>query len=342
MVGDKAQVLNMCLNITCAIWTPIQCSNFNRMKFTTAIVLSLMLVISCTKPAIKPGEGFVNVKGGKIWYRLIGEGEKTPLLMLHGGPGYPSYYLNPLLPLGKERPVIIFDQLGCGRSDRISDTTLMTIDHHMQQIDKLLSALNVKEFYLYGHSWGTMLGTDYYLKNGNRIKGLILASPCLDAEIWVRDSDALISTLPDSIQVILRNDVRGVMQDSSTLSSAIRIYADNFYTRKLPRSQDVDSSDAQIGYSVYHYMWGPTEFNATGTLRNYDRTADLHKIKAPTLYITGQLDVATPNTVQYYQSLTPHSELKIISNAGHMTMHDNPSEDLQIISKFLRELDATN
>jgi proline iminopeptidase len=313
------------------------------MKFAAAILLSLILIISCTtKPAIKPGEGFVHVNGGKIWYRVIGQGNKTPLLMLHGGPGYPSYYLNPLVPLGNDRPVIMFDQLGCGRSDRINDTTLMTIDHHIQQIDQLLSALNVKEFYLYGHSWGTMLGTDYYLKNSNRIKGLILSSPCLDAEIWVRDSDALISTLPDSIQVILRNDVRGVKQDSSMRSLAIRIYADNFYTRKLPRSKDVEASEAQIGHSVYEYMWGLTEFSATGTLKSYDRTADLDKIKVPTLYLAGEFDVATPKTVRYYQSLTPGAKLKIIGNAGHMTMHDNPTEDLRAISEFLAGLDKAD
>jgi proline iminopeptidase len=36
------------------------------------------------------------VEGGKIWYEVFGSGNKTPILVLHGGPGYPSYYLNPL------------------------------------------------------------------------------------------------------------------------------------------------------------------------------------------------------------------------------------------------------
>ena len=86
-------------------------------------------------------------------------------------------------------------------------------------------------------------------------------------------------------------------------------------------------------------MCGTSEFFVTGTLKDYNRTGDLNKIKIPTLYITGEFDAARPNTVKYYQSLTPNSRLKVIKNAGHMTMHDNPSEDLKAINDFLRELD---
>ena len=86
-------------------------------------------------------------------------------------------------------------------------------------------------------------------------------------------------------------------------------------------------------------MWGTNEFFATGSLKNYDRTNDLDRIEVPTLYITGEFDAARPSTVKYYQSLTPGSRLIIIKNAGHMTMHDNASEDIKAISAFLNELD---
>jgi len=91
--------------------------------------------------------------------------------------------------------------------------------------------------------------------------------------------------------------------------------------------------------NVYHYMWGRNEFFATGPLKDYDRTGDLDKIKVPTLYTVGEFDEARPETVEYYQSLTPGATLKIIPNAGHMTMHDNPEEDLRIVSEFLNALD---
>ncbi len=276
-------------------------------------ILFLILLLGCNQvDKLKTGEGFVQVTGGKIWYSVTGSGDKTPVLLLHGGPGSTSYYLNPLLPLGKDRPVIMFDQLGCGRSDRITDTTLMTMDNHIDQIRSLLSHLNVKEFYLYGHSWGTMLGTDYYLKYPDDIKGLILASPCLSAQMWIADADTLISTLPDSIQLILEQSRQNLITDSTKLVAAIKVYSNNFYNRKQPVSEDVAKSNAESGKNVYEFMWGKSEFSASGTLKNYDRTADLTKVKIPVLYTTGEFDAARPGTVNYYHGLTPNSRFVVI------------------------------
>ncbi len=286
---------------------------------------------------MQSGNGYIDVEGGKIWYSVSGEGTKTPILLLHGGPGYPSYYLRPLNKLGSERPVIMFDQLGCGRSDRIEDTTLMTIDHFVDQVQKVTDHLKLTEFYLYGHSWGSMLATDFYLKHPEKVKGLILASPCLDAKRWVKDADALIDTLPDSISSVLKASIKGIPQESTMLKQAVQNYLENFYLRRKPIPADVDSSDAQMGTNVYVYMWGENEFFATGTLKEYDRTNLLNKITVPTLYLTGEFDEAQPATVKYYQSITPNSRFEMIPNAGHLTMQDNSADDLAAIKSFLND-----
>lgn len=68
------------------------------------ILLTLLFAASCSKPrVITPAEGFVNVPGGKVWYRIAGSGSATPLLLLHGGPGFPSDYLARLSELSDER-----------------------------------------------------------------------------------------------------------------------------------------------------------------------------------------------------------------------------------------------
>src|ERR1700761_8034913 len=54
-------------------------------------------------------EGFVNVTGGRVWYQIVGTGNATPLLTLHGGPGFGHDYLQPLGRLCTERPVIFYD-----------------------------------------------------------------------------------------------------------------------------------------------------------------------------------------------------------------------------------------
>src|SRR5436190_5667379 len=64
---------------------------------------------------MKIEEGYLEVPGGKVWYRAVGDNaEATPLLCLHGGPGFTHYYLEPLEALADRRRVIFYDQLGCG------------------------------------------------------------------------------------------------------------------------------------------------------------------------------------------------------------------------------------
>ena len=298
------------------------------------------LVIGCqSNNKLTSGEGYVEVTGGKVWYRIVGDGDKTPLLLLHGGPGFPSYYLNPLADLSKERPIIFFDQLGCGRSDSNNDSSLMTVDAFVEQLEQLRAALGLKEFYLYGHSWGTMLGIDYYLKYPIYIKALVFASPALSVSKWINDAEELIATLPDSIQLAIKINVENGTYDSPEYQQAINVYYQNFVARKLPWDANMDSTFSEANSEIYNYMWGPSEFTATGNLKDYERCDKLAKIEIPTLFVCGEYDEARPSTVQYYQSLTPGSKFTMIKDAAHVTMHDNPKQDIQVIGNFLLEIE---
>ena len=302
----------------------------------------LLINMGCkNSDALKSGQGFLDVNGGKIWYEVIGEGNNTPILLLHGGPGYPSYYLNPLKALAHNRSVIMFDQLGCGRSDKLVDTTLMTIDAYVAQTKKLIEHLKIKELIIYGHSWGTTLGTEYYDKFPDGIKALILGSPCIDLTMWQQDADTLMSILPDTIESTLRLSMENIVPDSSKLKDAIDYYNNQYYTRKHPLSKDILKADSAWYRSpiVYKYMWGMDEYFVNGTLHGYDGKDILRKIIVPVLYITGEYDSARPSTVKKYQEITLNSKLEIIKGAGHQTQNDNPEAEIKIIESFLSELE---
>ena len=285
------------------------------------------------------GEGHVEVTGGKIWYRIDGEGDRTPLLLLHGGPGFPSYYLNPLTALSKDRPIIFFDQLGCGRSDNNTDKNLMTVDVFVEQTEQLRKDLEFNQFYLYGHSWGSILGLEYYLKYPDHIKALILASPALSISRWVKDAEALITLLPDSVQSAIRRNVENGSFESQEFEDAINIFYQHFIAKKLPWDENIGNTFAQANLEIYNYMWGPSEFTATGILKDYEGSNNLPRVKVPTLFITGEYDEARPETVEYFQSLVPHSKYNMIEDAAHLTMHDKPEENNKVIEDFLRDIE---
>ena len=102
---------------------------------------------------------------GETAYEIYGDLEsgKIPLIALHGGPGFPHGYLLPLTLLLTDYgiPVILYDQIGCGKStrypDRMGDGAFWTAELFMAELDNLKQALGIKNFDLLGHSWGGML-----------------------------------------------------------------------------------------------------------------------------------------------------------------------------------------
>ena len=288
----------------------------------------------------RPDEGFVNVEGGRIWYHRVGSGKATPLLVLHGGPGACSYYLKPLLALAADRPVIIYDQLGCGKSDRPTDTTLFTVDRYVRELQTLRDSLGLREVHLLGHSWGAMLAESYMATRPAGVRSLILASPLVTTAQWEHDADSLIKALPDSTRAAIATHEANHTTSAPEYVNAMKAYYALYYNRTPPHDMaERDSGQAAVGEQVYEYMWGPSEFYATGTLKHFDATATLRGITVPTLFIAGEFDEATPSSTRSFSRLVPGSEFVMIPGSGHLTMHDNPAAMLAAVRTFLAQVE---
>ncbi len=309
-----------------------------------ASLLVLTLALACTpKPEPAGGlarrTGYVNVPGGRVWYQIVGSGPGTPLLLLHGGPGVPSYYLKPLAALGADRPVIFYDQLGCGRSDQPKDSTLWTRERFVAELAAVREQLGLKEVDLLGHSWGTILAVDYMLTKPAGVHALVLSSPALSIPMWEHDADSLKHLLPDSTQQKITRNERAGTYGSPEYQAAMNEFYGRFVVRRQPMSADAESSFAGLAMPVYGYMEGPSEFTITGTLKGYDATPRLHEIAVPTLVTAGEFDEASPTTAAYFASLIPGATFTRIANSGHLTMHDNPDEYLAAVRAFLQASD---
>jgi proline iminopeptidase len=216
----------------------------------------------------------------------------------------------------------------------------MTIQQFVEQLEQVRKALHLDQFYLYGHSWGTMLGIDYYLKYPKAIKAIVFSSPCFSTKAWTNDADTLIASLPKAIQMDISVNEKNKTYNTTAYENAINIYYANFVKRTKVSQARQDSSKMFFGKNVYEFMWGPSEFTATGNLLNYDRVKDLPKVKVPTLLMAGEFDEARPSTVKYFQTLIPGSVFKMIPNAGHATIIDNKEETIQTLRQFLLKVDA--
>ncbi|ADR23211.1 proline iminopeptidase [Marivirga tractuosa] len=310
------------------------------MKKIIHLIVIVLFLFSCsaqTQTGLEPHEGKVEVEGGEIWYKVMGEGEGIPILTLHGGPGGTHRYFYQLSPQTDKRSLILFDQLGGGRSDYHNDTTLMTVDHFVEQVKTLKDSLGLEEFYLLGHSWGGALAVEYYLKYPGGIKGMILSSPLISTPRWEADADTLIKTLPEDMQAIIKNANETGEYDSEEYQKADAYYWSRFGLRTAKNEHPLDSVEVTGNGIIYNYMWGPSEFRCTGTLKDFDRTESMRKISVPTLFVTGEYDEARPQTVQSFSDKVPNSEFEIIEGAGHSTLNDNQEGYNKILKEFLKE-----
>ena len=116
------------------------------MKLLVPILLSLAVsALACKRetnvdPAAqqKVTEGYFAGEGGvQLFYRAIGSAPDT-VVVLHGGPGCDMQYLIPdLEPLAMNHTVVYYDQLGAGKSELPADTTKLTIEHYVEDLDIL-------------------------------------------------------------------------------------------------------------------------------------------------------------------------------------------------------------
>lgn len=285
--------------------------------------------------AVPPGEGRLAVDGGEIWYRAVGEGPGAPVVVVHGGPGFSHDYLLPLAGLGRDRPVVFYDQLDCGNSDRPGVPANWTVSRFAGEIEALRRGLGLTRFHLLGHSWGAALAADHAAGAGGRLLSCVLASPLLDSRQWEADNRRWRRLLPDATRAVLDEHEAAGRFGAEAWRDAMRVFYDRHLCRVSPWPKPLLDSLARSNFALYSAMWGETEFRATGTLRGHDGTANLPNVAAPVLFTCGEFDQAPPATLYRYARLTAApAEVRVFGDASHMPHLEQTDAFLQALRVF--------
>ena len=282
-------------------------------------------------------EGRVAGEGGEIWYGVAGDPDKaaTPLIVIHGGPGMSHDYLYPLMDLADERPVVFYDQLDAGKSDRPNDPANWRVPRFLSEIDRLRSELGLDRIVVFGNSWGGTLAAAYGASRPSGLEKLILSSPLIHTETWIRDNAEYRDALPEKVrQVMDECEARGDMASQAYLDAV-----DVFYRRHLCRADPwpdyVLDSFATLNETCYAGMWGPNEFTCNGVLRGYDGTGGLGSIDVPTLVTCGEFDEATPKSCRKFADLIPDARLEAFESASHLAFVERRDDYIDAVRRFI-------
>lgn len=283
-------------------------------------------------------EKFITLKSGhRVWSKTVGSGKGTPLLTLHGGPGAGHDYLEPLETLGDERPVIFYDQLGCGKSDKPDSRLLWTIERFADEIDEVRAAMSLNDVHVLGHSWGGWMAIEYLLRQPKGVKSAVLASTSSSIPQFSAECARLIGELPQAAQdALAKHGMAGEFGHPEYEAAMNEFYAR--HVCRLPEWPDcIMRTAANIHHNqVYETINGPNEFTTIGNLRYWDCTDDLHRINLPILITCGRHDELGPVCAQTMRDRISGATLRIFENSAHVAHIEEQDAYIECVSSFMK------
>jgi proline iminopeptidase len=284
--------------------------------------------------------GFVESPAGELFFERRGALEGTPLICVHGGPGFTSHYLEPLFDLGNSRPIICYDQAGCGRSrERSPIRKDLSIEAFVAELEALRRACGSERVFLLGHSFGGLIIGEYALRHPQHVAGVIFACVSIDIPRWIDDGQRLVSGLPLMSRMVLREALRTGEFSSPQFVSALMAYYRKHVYGFDEKPESILRSEAESDARTYQIVWGPSELAVTGTIKDYSLSPRLSQLTSPALFICGRYDEATPEAHQYFSSLVQGSACHICEQSAHHPQITEREEFLGVVRNFLRSLD---
>jgi L-proline amide hydrolase len=286
--------------------------------------------------------------GLETWYRVHGELDPdsalTPVVICHGGPGAAHDYCEPIAELaGIGRPCVLYDQVGCGKSQHLPDAPaeFWTPQLFKNELVQLTLHLGISGRYaVVGQSWGGMLAMEHALDHPPGLRAIVVADSPASIPLWVSEANRLREELPPDVQqTLLRHEEAGTTDDPE-YEQAVRVFYDRHLCR-IPWPDCVERSFAQMAEdpTVYHTMNGPSEFHVIGSLKTWDITDRLHEITTPTLLVSGRYDEATPHIVEQIHQRIPGAAWTTFEDSSHLPHIEEPEVFLARVDSFLRSID---
>ena len=284
-----------------------------------------------------------------VWTKRVGNNPRMKVLLLHGGPGatheiyecFDSFFPQ------AEIEYYYYDQLGSYYSDQPEDTSLWNLDRFVEEVEQVRQALglNADNFYLYGQSWGGLLGMQYALKYQENLKGLIISNMMASIPDYMTYADEVLGPQMDPAvykQVMALEEAEAY--DDPTY---LELVTQHYYTEHVLRlpiaewPEPANRSFKHLNPEVYVLMQGPSEFGVKGNakLKNWEVKDRLKEISVPTLVIGAQYDTMDPKHMEWIASEVQNGQYHHCPNGSHLAQFDDQKIFFEGLIRFIKEVD---
>lgn len=272
-------------------------------------------------------EGFVPFRGYRTFYKIAGDLDKMPagrfpVLALHGRP-VSHESLQPLTGLAESgRPVVFYDQLGCGRSDRPDEPSVWDLSLFADEVDQVRRELKLDQVHLLGHSWGGVVAQEYALRQPAGLVSLTLASTYASFAMFVADVERLREALPAGVlETLQKHEAEGTTDDPAYQEAD-----------KVFRLRHIFRVDPWPGYMEQALRNPPV---GGIDLSGFDTRERLDEIRLPTLITCGRHDICTPAMAELMDGAIGDSELVIFEESSHYPHGEESARFLVLLGDFL-------
>ncbi|KAG1876598.1 Alpha/Beta hydrolase protein [Suillus subalutaceus] len=270
---------------------------------------------------VREAEADFNVPGAgkpcKTWYKVYGT-------LPH--PHNPPLVLTRLFDV----PVIVYDQLGNGRSTHLpeknGDVDFWTVQLFVDELHNLLNHLNIHDNYnVLGQSWGGMLASEFATRQPKGLGKLVIAGSPASTLLWVKAANELRKELPKKVQ-----DVLNKHEAADTTTDPEYIAATNeFHKRHFCRLDPMPQS------LLDGFAWIEKDPSVCLTM-TWSMVDRLHNIQATTLLINGRYDEAQDIVVEPFFQRIPKVRWVQFADSAHVPQLEETERFMQVVWAFLR------
>jgi len=300
------------------------------------IVIALLLALATSS---LHAQHFADAGDGvRLWYTESGTG--SPVIVIHGGPGMDHDSLSADLgPLREHHRVIEYDQRGGGRSTLPADVALLTIDHHVQDLEALRKHLGLKKVTLLAHSFGPAIAARYAIRYPANVERMIFLAPIPPVKVKFFDEvgASLMARLTDE-QVKRSDELQGAFETSKDVTAVCREYWAIMTPPRLAKGVPMSVVKSDLCAAPPEAIaYGMTKTNPAtfGSLGDWDWTAELARVKAPVLVIHGDEDAIPMAMVSKWVTALPNARILRLPHTGHFPHAEQPAIVFPAIEVFL-------
>lgn len=278
-------------------------------------------------------------EGVRLFYRIVGSGGDT-VVVVHGGPGMTmDYFVEDLAPLGEGRTLFFYDQRGAGRSTLVRDSAALDGQRFVEDLEAIREHLGMERLTILGHSWGAAVAALYAERHPERVGRLIIVGgvPLQQAEL----SDAF-QRLEAGRDTATRRQLQERYAawlanpgDAAACRAYYDIWFQPFFADPAAATRTRGDFCAGSPESLRNSAENVNRFTFA-SLGEWDWRSSLREVAAPTLIVHGTRDPLPLEGAREWAATMPNSRLLLLEGVGHFPYLEAPERFFGPVDEFLR------